>query len=242
MGKGVGAAGRRGAQAAGRSTGGAAEGSTAVGWWRGSPGRAPPHVHAVERAAADGASQALQRLRGHCADLGRGLHPPGEAAREVGVALRRGEAPEAAEHAAEVEQWLVRVRRQPRAQLGLGGTEVEAGGLERVQLPRLQLQRRAGLVDVAEPLEQLGCVGALVAERLALVQLHEEQRPLRRPRRGAGEGAAQVGRLAYAGEGQLQPAPVEVVVDTHAVRLAVQVSAPELLGAATECERRCEAA
>ena len=74
---------------------------------------------------------------------------------------------EAAEHASEVEQRLVRVRRQPCAQLGLGRAEVEVLRLERAQLPRPQLQRRAGLVDVAELLEQLGRVGALVAELLA---------------------------------------------------------------------------
>ena len=71
-------------------------------------------------------------------------------------------------------------------------------------------------------------VGALVAELLPRVQLDEEERPrVGRPRRGAREGAPQVGRLAHAREGALQPAPVEVVVDAHAVRLAVQVSAPE---------------
>ena len=124
-------------------------------------------MHAVEGAAAHGAAQALQRLCGHGANLGRGLHAPGEAARKLGVALRRREAPEAAEHTPKVEQRLVRVRREPSAQLGFGGAEVEPRGLERVQLPRLQLQRRAGLVDVAELLEQLGRVGALVAELLA---------------------------------------------------------------------------
>ena len=72
-------------------------------------------------------------------------------------------------------------------------------------------------------------VGALVAELLPIMQLDEEERPLvGRPRRGAGEGAAQVGRLAHTREGELQTAPVEVVVDAHAVGLAVQVSAPEL--------------
>ena len=70
---------------------------------------------------------------------------------------------EAAEHAAEVEQRLVRVRRQPRAQLGLGRAEVEVLRLERAQLSRLQLQRRAGLVDVAELLEELGLSARRVA-------------------------------------------------------------------------------
>ena len=120
-------------------------------------------MHAVEGAAADGTTQALQRLCGDGANLGRGLHAPGEAAREVCVVLRRGEAVEAAEHAAEVEQRLVRVRRQPRAQLGLGGAEVEVLRLERAQLSRLQLQRRAGLVDVAELLEELGLSARRVA-------------------------------------------------------------------------------
>jgi len=117
-------------------------------------------VHAVEAAAADGAAQPLQRLRGDGAYLGRGLHAPGEAAREVGVLLRRGEAVEATEHAPEVEQRLVRVRRQPCAQLGLRGAEVEVLRLERAQLAGPQLQRRARLVDVAEPLEELGLRGA----------------------------------------------------------------------------------
>ena len=160
--------GRRGVGARGCGMGRAAEaaeGSTVVGGWVGlSPRRrAPPHVHAVEGAAADGAAQAVQRLRRHCAYLWRGLHAPGEAAREIGVVLRRGEAVEAAEHAAEVEQRLVRVRRQPRAQLGLGGAEVEVLRLERAQLSRLQLQRRAGLVDVAELLEELGLSARRVA-------------------------------------------------------------------------------
>ena len=160
--------GRRGVGARGCGMGRAAEaaeGSTVVGGWVGlSPRRrAPPHVHAVEGAAADGAAQALQRLCGHGANLGRGLHAPGEAAREVCVVLRRGEAVEAAEHAAEVEQRLVRVRRQPRAQLGLGGAKVEVLRLERAQLSRLQLQRRAGLVDVAELLEELGLSARRVA-------------------------------------------------------------------------------
>lgn len=108
------------------------------GTFKGVCGRSPPHVHAVERASTNRVAQHLQRFGGNGPDFGRRLHAPRKAALEVIVALWRGEAPEAPEHAPKVEERLRLVRRQPRAELFLGRAEVEARSQQRLKAPVLR--------------------------------------------------------------------------------------------------------
>lgn len=104
-----------------------------------------------------------------------------------------------------------------------------ATGQDRAASANRQTERWAGLVDVAQALHALRVVD-LLAQSLTLVQLHKvhPNRCSRWPSCSGRKGARQQCGLADPWEGASEPCPVEVVVDAHAVRLALQVAAPIL--------------